>query len=169
MSRPVHTQFAMKAIDLAELFKALVGNTKVVASEGAQFSVELSAPEGLSTGGGAQSVQHIKLTRTGLVVVAGSSDQVERSAELRSYDYLAAAHGQRYKGAPLPIDRASYEVFLKRARDFFKQQDMAIVVKEGAPVAVARPPAAGSSLGMSIGAIAVVVGVAVAAYILMGR
>jgi hypothetical protein len=170
MAGPVHTQFAMKAIDLAELFKTLVGSSKVDAADGSPFQVELSAPDGPSTGGGKQSVQHVKLTRPGLVLVAGSADQVERTAELRTHGYMSAAHAQRYKGASLPIDAAAYDAFLKRARDFFKQQDITVVLKDGAPAqTAAAAKASGNQMGMIIGAVAIVIGVAVAMYIAFAR
>src|SRR5688572_29763118 len=135
MTRPVHTQFAMQAIDLAGLFKALVGGTPVESTDENPFTPELSAPDSPSTGGGAQSVQHVKLSRPGLVIVAGSSDGVERTAELRSHAYLQAMHAQRYKGAALPISTTAYDAFVKRAREFFKQQGIDVVLKDAAPIA----------------------------------
>src|SRR3569832_544392 len=55
MTEPVHTQFAMKAIDLASVFKAVVGAEPVASTSGPSFQIELSAPEGPSTGGGAHA------------------------------------------------------------------------------------------------------------------
>ena len=160
MSRPVHTQFAMKAIDLASLFNTIVGGDALLSKDDNPFKVELSTPDGPSTGGGAQSVQHIKLVRPGLTVVVGSADQVERTAELRSYDYVNGLHGQRYKNASLPVERATYDTFIKRARDFLQTQGLAIVVKDAAIAPAAVAQSGGSSAGLLIFALVLAVGIA---------
>jgi hypothetical protein len=167
MAEPVHTQFAMKAIDLASVFKSVVGAEPVASTSGPSFQVELSAPDGPSTGGGAQSVQHIRLVREGMTVVAGSIDSVQRSVELRSYAYACGLHAQRYKGAPLPISQAAYDAMLKRIRTFVASQDYAVVLKDAAPLPVAAKPASGGSMMMILGAIAVVAAVAGAVYFFM--
>ncbi len=162
MAGPIRTQFAMKALDLADLFRSIVGSETVLGSDGDAFSVELSAPDGPSTGGGKQSVQHIKLTRAGLTVVVGAADQVERSVELRSYDYVANLHAQRYRGAAMPVDRASYDAYLKRAKAFFSAQQLAVVLKDAAPqVEAPQKSGGGASTLVILGAVVGVVAAAV--------
>lgn len=168
MAAPVHTQFAMQALGLADLFKAIVGSEKLAATEGATFQVELSAPDGPSTGGGAQSVQHIRLARDGMTVVAGSIDSAAKSAELRSFEYASGLHAQRWKGAALPIDRAAYDDMLRRVRTFCSQQGLAIVLKDAAPVA-APPQRSGGGAGMIILALLIAAGVAAGAYFFLLR
>ncbi len=160
MSRPVHTQFAMKAIDLAILFNTVVGADPVLTSDANPFKVELSTPDGQSTGGGKQSVQHIKLVRLALTVVVGSADQVEKTAELRSFDYVNGLHGQRYKGAALPIDRATYDAFQKRAREFLSSQGLSIVVKDAAPSAAPVQQSVGSSAALWVVAFLLMIAIA---------
>ena len=41
MAGPLRTQFAMKALDLADLFKAVVGTEVVLGADGDAFHVEL--------------------------------------------------------------------------------------------------------------------------------
>ncbi len=166
MAGPVRTQFAMQALDLADLFKAVVGSEPVLGADGEAFHVELSAPDGPSTGGGKQSVQHIKLVRPGLTVVVGSADQIERAVELRSYDYVANLHAQRYKGAALPVDRASYDAYVKRARTFFASQQLAVVLKDAAPVPAAAPRGGANTGLLILGAVMVVAGVAATVFFL---
>jgi hypothetical protein len=169
MSQPVHTQFAMAAIDLAGIFKAVVGAEPIASTSGPSFQVELSAPDGPSTGGGAQSLQHIRLAREGMTVVAGALDAVQHSAELRSYAYACGLHAQRYKGAELPISQEAYDGMLKRIRAFATSQGYAVVLKDAAPMPVAAKPAGGGNMGMIIGAIAVVAVVAGVVYFVMMR
>ena len=168
MAGPVHTQFAMKALDLADLFKSIVGSENVMGTDGDGFTPELSAPDGPSTGGGKQSVQHLKLSRTALTVVVGSADQIERTVELRSFDYVSNLHAQRWKGQALPVERASYDAFLKRAREFFTMQGMQIVLKDAAPAPVAPPPTKGSG-GLIAIAAAIFVVIVGAAYFFATR
>jgi hypothetical protein len=166
MAGPQRTQFAMAALDLASLFNVVVGSEPLPSLEGPSFKVELSAPDGPSTGGGAQSVQHIRLSREGAALVAGSIDPVQKSAELRSYDYVNQLHAQRYKGARMPIDRAAYDALVKRVRDFAKQHDLSVVLKETAPAPVATP-AKGGNPAMMVVAILIVLAVAAGAYFML--
>src|SRR4051812_8683003 len=105
MAEQKRTQFAMKALGFAELFNIKIGDQKVTGTT--VYRVEMSAPDGPSTGGGKQAVQHLKLVpevEGDAVIVAGSANQLEKSAEIRTYEYLADLHAQRFKGAPIPLD-----------------------------------------------------------------
>lgn len=155
----------MKALGLAESFNLAVGDKKV-----AGHRVELSAPEGPSTGGGKQSVQHIKLIPDGggTVLVAGSADQVSRSAELRSYGYLAALHARRFRGAALPLDRAAYEELLRRAQAFFADRGLTVTRVETPPEPPPTPRK--GSAGLIAGVLVVVAAlVGAAVYFVIGR
>jgi len=164
MAREIHTQFAMKALDFAGIFNTVVGSVPIEGTDGKPFTVELSAPDGPSTGGGKQSVQHVKVSRPGLVLVAGSADQVAKTAELRSYDYLAALHAQRFRGEALPLSRASYDDFCKRARELFATQALALVVHEAAPVPAAAPQRGRNNTTLFLVAVLIAIGVGAAAF-----
>lgn len=168
MAGPIHTQFAMKALDLADLFKAIVGSEQLASTSGAPFAVELSAPDGPSTGGGAQSVQHIRLVREGMTVVAGSVDTVQKTAELRSFEYAGALHAQRWKGAMLPIDRAAYDAMITRLRNFVSGQGLSVVLKDAAPV-LQPSSSSGGNTGLVLLLLIVVALVAGGAYYFMLR
>jgi hypothetical protein len=130
MAEQKRTQFAMQALGFADVFNLKIGDQKV-----SGHRVELSAPDGPSTGGGKQSVQHIKLIPEGggTVTVAGSADQMEKKAEIRSWDYLQALFAQRFKGKTLPIDRTQYAALVKRMQVFFADQGLAVVMLDTPP------------------------------------
>src|SRR4051812_4799447 len=107
MTEQKHTEFAMKALDLADLFKMMVGGLPL----DGKYMVELSAPDGPSTAGGKQALQHIKLVPQGggSTIVAGSASRAENFAEIRTYEHLQALHSQRFKGQSLPLGQDGYE------------------------------------------------------------
>jgi hypothetical protein len=138
MSDPNRTQFAMKALNLADHFNAEVGDKRV-----SGYRVQLARPEGLSTGGGKQAVQHISLVPDGggdATITAGWANQLEGSAELRTYEQLAQLHASRFRGKKIPLDRISYNELLKRMRAFFGDRGLSVVL-----VDAAKTPAAPTS------------------------
>jgi len=160
------TQFAMQAIGLAELFRYIIGPMRISAP--VPYRVELSAPEGPSTGGGKQSVQHIKLIpeHGGTTIVAGAANPVERSVELRSWNRLAEIHAQRFKGRRLPLDQMQYGQLLGKMREFFAAQGLPVVVLDSPPPGAAQAAGSGgSSIGVAIIAALLAAG-ATAAYFL---
>ena len=130
------TKFAAEAVDLAELFKLLIGTTPLRGPM--RFQVELAAPDGPSTGGGVQSVQHIKLVADdgGTTLVAGWADQSAGRCELRTIEYLDAQHRQRFrrsalKAPPAPserLDRKHYQQLIERLRTFFGERDLVVSI-----------------------------------------
>jgi hypothetical protein len=147
------TQFTIKALGLADLFNANVGDRRV-----SQHRVELSAPDGPSTGGGRLAVQHVKLVPDGNapVIVAGSANQLEASCELRTFEHLAELHAQRWHGQPIPIDRVSYNQLLKRMRAFFTDHKFTVVLVDAARTGA---PASRSRAGLMVSFFAVVLAV----------
>jgi hypothetical protein len=81
------------------------------------YVVELSMPDGPSTGGGAQARQNIRLVprrRGYTMVIAGTVDPVTSTAELRTFEHVAILHELRYK-QPLEITGEEYDDFLAKA------------------------------------------------------
>src|SRR5438105_4208852 len=79
-ARPLQTQFAMRALGLAERFAQVCG-AHGLDGDGVTYRLELAAPEGPSTGGGKQAVQHVKLVpNRGTTIVIGQANQVEGRA-----------------------------------------------------------------------------------------
>ena len=168
MAEEKRTQFAMAALGFADLFKVQIGAYKLPGP--VPYVVELAAPEGPSTGGGKQGVQHIKLTPEvgGPVTVAGWANPFERTAELRSFDHLAAAHAMRFHGQQIPLDRAQYDALFARMHQFLAEQGLQVSVQAGPPKPSAQMQAQAaarkSSMGLVIailGILAVIVGVVV--------
>jgi hypothetical protein len=118
------THHAIRALTLADTFNVTLKNERVRGP--ITYRVELSAPEGMSTGGGKQATQHIKLIPEGGgdTVVAGSANQVEQWAELRTFEHLQILHAQRYKGADLPVNRVQYNELLGKLQRFFNDLGM---------------------------------------------
>jgi hypothetical protein len=139
-----YTQVAAKAVSLAELFDARF-------EQGLQgpvpFRVELSAPEGPSTAGGKQSLQHIKLVPavSGPAIVIGTASTTRQAAEIRTYDHLAALYAQRFKGARIPVDVTKYQELSQNLATFFRAMKMGVTFADASGAGLAAPPAPSSA------------------------
>ena len=131
MSDQNRTQFTVRAVSLADFFNAAIGNRRV-----SGYKVTLAAPDGPSTGGGKQALQHISLVPDagGATITAGSANQVEKIAELRTFDHLAQLHAKRFKGKRIPLDRVAYNELVKRMQTFFSDQRLTVVLLDAAQV-----------------------------------
>jgi translation initiation factor IF-2 len=110
----LRTRVANQAASLAETVTEGFDEFHLGAGD---YVVELSVPEGPSTGGGAQARQHLRLVprRPGYsVVVTGTVDPVLSTAELRTFEHVAIAHELRFK-RPLEITGEEYADFLAKA------------------------------------------------------
>jgi hypothetical protein len=113
----LQTQFSVQATDLAETFRTTVGRVKV-GPHG--FAPDMTAPDGPSTGGGVQAMQHLRLLPPQAnmpTLVVGHLNQRDGTAELRTLEYVDAISRERFKqGAPL--DPGQYAQFLQSAQAF---------------------------------------------------
>ena len=127
----LQTQFSVRATDLAESFRTTVGRYRVGPYG---FAPDMTAPEGPSTGGGVQAMQHLKLMppQPNLpTLVVGHLNQRDGTAELRTLEHVDAICRERFKqGAPL--DPGQYAQFLQAAQAFLQAC--------GLRVAFAGPP-----------------------------
>lgn len=141
MEEQKRTVFAGKAFGLAELFKHTVGKERLEVGP-VTYVPELSAPEGESTGGGKQSLQHIALVPQGggATLVIGTADLVGQRAELRGFAQVDDVHRRRFKGAPFPVERPRYEALLQSLQTFFSGRQYQVTVV-GAPAAPPAPAA----------------------------
>jgi hypothetical protein len=158
---PKRTMFAQRALSLAEVFQGTF-NTPI--GTAVKYRAELSAPDGPSTGGGKQALQAIILTpvQTGTTLVVGHANQVERTAELRTYEFLERWQQQRFKGqGELALDRASYEAMFQKLKTFFGAQQMRVNV-------VAAPASTQSEVALPAGARSNVAAIAVSIVVVIG-
>lgn len=125
----LRTRLARKFVSLADTMTEAFKDFAIGAGA---WNVELTVPQGMSTGGGKQALQHVRLNprRGGYnVFVAGTVNQVERRAELRDFDHVAIMHEVRHRSA-LEITSQEWEQFLRKAE----------VVLNGAGIQSMRTP-----------------------------
>ena len=110
----LRTRVANQAVSLAEAVTDGFADFHMGAGD---YVVELSVPEGPSTGGGAQARQNLRLAprRKGYsIVIAGTVDPVTSTAELRTFEHVAILHELRFR-QPLEISGDEYADFLSKA------------------------------------------------------
>jgi hypothetical protein len=174
--RDLRTRFAVRALDFAETFNAGLG---ALSLQPGAYQPQLTTPDGPSTGGGVQAVQHVRLiaARQGFpAILVGSANQRSGTAELRSYEYIDAVHRQRWQ-RPVPLDRNDYEDFLHGAKNFFESNQLLVTIAgpEGvrprrAEAEPAPPTAAASGTGAIVtGVVAGLVIGGLAIWILLRR
>jgi len=115
------TQVAGAAIDFAEFFNLAFKQ----GLEGAwPCKIELTAPQGQSTGGGKQALQHIRLVPAdgSPTLVIGSVNKPGLKVELRTYIYTANMYGVRMKGKDFPVDEPRFTALIQRLYYFFTSQ-----------------------------------------------
>jgi hypothetical protein len=133
MGESKHTMFASKAVGLAEMFNYAMAKHRLDGPVG--YVAQLSAPDGPSTEGGKQALQHVKLVPEGggPTLVIGSAHLVEQTAELRTYAAVDDMHRQRFKGSPFQADQGAYDALLDRIRAFFDDREFRVSTAEVAP------------------------------------
>lgn len=124
MTQQPATMFAGQAIGLAEMFPFAVG--KRLLEGPITYRAELSAPDGPSTAGGKQPLQHVTLVAvpegSAATLLIGTVNVVEKHAELRTFQHVDGVHRQRFKGAPFAADLARYDALLETIRAFLVEQ-----------------------------------------------
>jgi hypothetical protein len=141
-ARDLRTRFAMKAADVAELFGVAFGHVRIAP---AAYAPELMTPDGPSTGGGVQAVQHMRLSsqQPGVPpLVMGSLNLKLSVAEIRSFDHIDAIHRARFK-RPVPLDRGEYDRFIDSLQKYFTAMKISTtrtVAPVGGPASYSIPP-----------------------------
>jgi hypothetical protein len=130
----MQTQFSVKATTLADSFRSTLGRVPVGPSG---YTADMTSPDGPSTGGGVQAMQHVRLVPldTNLpTLVVGHANQRDGTAELRTFDHVNAMCRERFRrGAPFgPSDYAA-----------FAQSAQAFLTAWGLRVSLEAPPVAG--------------------------
>lgn len=110
----LRTQVASQAASLAE---TVIEGFEGFSMGAGAYGVDLSVPEGPSTGGGVQARQHLRLVprRGGFpIIVAGTVDPVTSTAEIRTFEHVAILHELRFD-VPVEITANEYGDFLRKA------------------------------------------------------
>ncbi len=165
----LRTRLARKFTTLADQVTESFDDFRIGAG---RWAVELTAPEGMSTGGGKQVLQHLRLrpTREGhAVLVGGVVNPVTRSAELRDHPHMDMIYRARF-GRALEITAGEWEQFLRKAEVVLRQEqistarvaaprDVRMLAQRGpvTDVAARRRTAAAIALGISTAAAAIVI------------
>lgn len=167
-----YTQVAAKAVSLAELFDARFEH----GLDGpVRFRVEMSAPDGPSTAGGKQALQHIRLLPDGggPAIVIGSANTTRQTAEIRTFEHVAELFAQRFKGGRVPIDVARYRELAQGLAAFFRAMKMTVTFSElEAPTRVivtGRSDAGRVAAAVVVGVIVAVAVLAMAYYLIFVR
>lgn len=126
----LRTQQAQKFVTLADSVTASFQDFAIGAGA---WAVELTQPQGPSTGGGQQALQHLRMRprRDGFsVLVAGAVNPIAKLADLRDFDHISAMHEVRHR-QPLQITRQEWEQFLRKAE---------VVLNAGGVQSMRTPP-----------------------------
>jgi hypothetical protein len=165
MAVPRHTIFASQALGLAAMFQALTSKHRLGGSPA--YLPQLAAPDGPSTAGGKQALQHVSLIPEGGgdTIVIGNANTVEKRAELRSYRHVARTYSQRWKGAGLPFEKDPYEELIRQIQAFFSSQSFTVTVIDLATDGENRPARASRGRSLLLPIVLLVVALAgLAAY-----
>jgi hypothetical protein len=169
--RLLQTQFSVRATDLAESYRSTMGRMRLGPYG---YAPDLTSPEGPSTGGGVQAMQHLRLMppQPNLpTLVVGHVDGRQGTAELRTIEHVDAICRDRFKqGAPL--DPTQYAQFLQAAQGFLAACGMRVAFTGPPPDLLARlasprasmtPPRGGARIAVGIAGAIVLVGILAAA------
>jgi hypothetical protein len=113
----LRTQFSIQASTLADSYRSTVGRLRVGPHD---YAPDMTAPDGQSTGGGVQALQHLRLVPTQgnlPTLLVGHANQRDGAAELRTWEHVDAICRERFKQRA-PLDPAQYQQFLQSAEGF---------------------------------------------------
>ncbi len=128
-ARSLRTTFSKDAADFASRFKLFFANVTIGPLH---YTVDMTQPEGPSTGSGVQALQRLRLVPRkagGAAIVFGSLNKPGGTAEIRAYEHLSAIHEARFK-EPLPLDRAQYVDLLGKIDRFFAASSVKVTTAE---------------------------------------
>ena len=146
----VLTQVASHANTIADTYRAALAPIKL-----GEHGVDMTAPEE-STQGGKLALQHITLRApTGLALVVGVINAIEKTTELRTYPHVLKVYFERFHKAA-PFSEEDYRAFVERTEGILGA--FGITVKhadppEGEEPALARAPAAEAAAPRRVGPI----------------
>ena len=168
----LQTYHALQASELAAAVNEALKKFRLAPGE---YAAELTEPEGPSTGGGLQAMQHMRLVPRLAghpTLLVGHANQADKQAELRNYEHLDTVHRQRFK-RPLALDRTQYDDFVTLAKGLLEALHFrTVVVGPPADLREEQPahPAGGGPRGAVVGGVIVAIAlVAVGIWIAVAR
>ena len=168
----LQTYHALQASELAAAVNEALKKFRLAPGE---YAAELTEPEGPSTAGGVQAMQHMRLVPRLAghpTLLVGHANQADKNAELRTYDHLDAVHRQRFK-RPLALDRAQYDDFVTLAKGLLEALHFRTVIvgpPADLPEEEAARPVGGGPRGAFVGGVIVAIAlVAVGVWIAVAR
>jgi hypothetical protein len=148
------TAGAQRAMGLAELVNKVFAKERIPSSlEGhAGYRVEMAGPDTLSTSARQGALDHLKLVPldpkrigvgagAGATLLIGTADPNLSQVDLRTHERLQQLHRERFDGAALPIDVASYDALKKKIEEFFERQGITTTSSATRSEASDRPTA----------------------------
>ncbi len=166
----LQTTVALRATDLAESFRSTVGKLRVGPLA---YTPDLTAPEGPSTGGGAQALAHLRLLPPQPnmpTLVVGHVNHREGAAELRTFDHVEAICRERFQQSA-PFEAGQYAELLESVQGFLTACGLRVALT-GPPAQMGRrfiqslaPPKGGGPLVAWFAGAIVLVGVLLGALI----
>jgi len=155
----LQTYHALQASELAAAVNEALKKFRLAPGE---YAAELTEPEGPSTAGGVQAMQHMRLVPRLAghpTLLVGHANQADKNAELRTYDHLDAVHRQRFK-RPLALDRAQYDDFVTLAKGLLEALHFRTVIvgpPADLPEEEAARPVGGGPRGAFVGGVIVAI------------
>lgn len=154
----VMTQVASHANTIADTYRAALAQHRL-----GEHTVDMTAPEE-STQGGKLALQHVTLRApSGMSLVVGVLNAIEKTAELRTYPYVLKVYFERFKKSA-PFSEEDYRAFVERSETILSAFGIAIAhadpAEEPAP-ALATPSAAPAAGARAGGRAPLVLGIAV--------
>jgi hypothetical protein len=126
MPDDVRTMFAMQANALALQFNDMFGEVTIPPG----YWVDMTAPDGPSTGGGVQTLQHLRLhaPAPGPILLMGSLDSGEMKVTLRTFAYMLRLAQQRR--FILNVDPPGYTELVSRIRKLYEALHFIVVIED---------------------------------------
>lgn len=132
----------MQALDLAQLYRVMFGELRLLGR--VSFRSEITSPDGPSTGGGVQAMQHVMLipVQGGAPLVVGHANKADRSAQIRTYEHVASQFRTRFK-SEVPFKREDYDAFIGQVWNFLQSQQLVVTAEPFTPPAAIAPQGSG--------------------------
>ncbi|HJL42289.1 MAG TPA: hypothetical protein RMG48_13395 [Myxococcales bacterium LLY-WYZ-16_1] len=135
--QPKHTVHAQQALDLSEVFAHRFRSKQL---GNPPRSLRLNEPDGPSTAGGRQARQSMVLVNEpGDAVVVGWVDVAAKTAELRSFPYVANQYRAR-RGQGLDVPQPEYEGLLAEVESFLRTHKVDVRRADQAPASTSPTP-----------------------------